>query len=121
MCHTTKAVGFQEPYTRVGLDNTRMDLGAALQRDESRHPKVYDPIKHESRPSRRCLAGTPRLSCSHRRRWRRHPLALPHTLKLCPPEVRAFRVMLPQLYHDWPGRCAAIAAHRGGRSHSSHP
>ncbi len=98
MCHTTKAVGFQEPCPFRHLTQGT-DLGAALQRDESRHPKVYDPIKHESRPSRRRLAGTPRLSCSHRRRWRRHPLALPHTLKLCPPEVRAFRVMLPQLYH----------------------
>jgi len=57
-----EARGF-EPCERVGLDNIPTDHEAALQRDASRHPKVYGPIRHESRPLRRRLAGSPRLSC----------------------------------------------------------
>jgi len=58
-----EARGFQEPCERVGLDNTPTDHEAALQRDASRHPEVYGPIRHESRPLRHRLAGSPRLSC----------------------------------------------------------
>ncbi len=101
MCHTTKAVGFQQPcpfrYPTQGAD-----LPAALQPDCSGHPRVYDRPQQESGPCSRRPADSLGLLLP-RRRWRRHPLALPHTLKLCPPEVRAFRVVLSLLYHDWRG------------------
>ena len=79
-----EARGFQEPCERVGPSNTPTDHEDALQRDASRHPcglaslrcaptvqpEVYDPIRHNSRPLRRCLAGSPRLSCPSSERLR---------------------------------------------------
>jgi len=54
-----KARGFQEPYTRVGPNNTRMDLGAAITAGLLPLPEGNCPIRKESRPCSRRPVGSP--------------------------------------------------------------
>jgi len=118
-----EARGFQEPCERVGPSNTPTDHEAALQRDASRHPEVYDPIRHESRPLRRHLAGSPRLSCPSSERPRTVNANV-HT-KRCSRRwstACAFAdrcLILPRIAGSLSALCRSRGPSPKGRSHSS--